>query len=201
MLTGALLAARLLWHDPPAWRPFAELPGFPVTHVAVVLLLVSLALLAARPDARARLAGALARARTPALTMLLYVLFGRWLAASGIAAGLAAALVAGKGDLAPFGIVPMGFLAGFVTGSNVGANAALMGVQQALGEATGLPPLLAPALHNFAGAAGAGMSVGVTAMVCAVLADGTRPTDVWKLMWPSMLLGVTCGTVALRVMR
>lgn len=202
LLTAALLAARLLWREPPAWQPFAELPAFPLNHVAVVLALVSLALLAARRgDAAARLRAALGRARAPALTLLLYVLLGRWLAASGVAAGLAAALVAGKGEWAPLGIAPMGFLAGFVTGSNVGANAALMGVQQALGAATGLPPLLAPALHNFAGAAGAGMSVGVTAMVCAVLADGTRPAQVWRLLLPSMALAVTCGTVALLLLR
>lgn len=200
LLTAALLAARL-WRDPPAWKPFPELPTFPVTHVAAVLLAVSLALLAARPDARARLAGALRRAGRPAATLLLYVVLGRWLAASGVAAALAAALVAGKGEWAPLGIAPMGFLAGFVTGSNVGANAALMGVQQALGEATGLPPLLAPALHNFAGAAGAGMSVGVTAMVCALLADGTRPAQVWRLLLPSMALAVTSGTFALFALR
>ncbi len=201
LLTGALLAARLLWAEPPAWKPFADLPAFPLNHVAVVLLLVSLALLAARRDAAARLGAALRRARAPALTLLLYVLLGRWLAASGVAAALAAALLAGKGEWAPFGIAPLGFLAGFVTGSNVGANAALMGVQQALGAATGLPPLLAPALHNFAGAAGAGMSVGVTAMICALAADGTRPAQVWRLLLPSAALVVTSGTSALLALR
>ncbi|MFN3447496.1 MAG: hypothetical protein ACK44F_02260, partial [Roseococcus sp.] len=99
------------------------------------------------------------------------------------------------------GIAPMGFLAGFVTGSNVGANAALMPVQAALGQVLGLPPLLAPAMHNFAGAAGAGMSVGVTAMLCALLADGTRPAQVWRLLWPSMLLVAVIGTAALFLLR
>jgi lactate permease len=200
ILTAALLITRAV-QNPPALRPFADLPAFPLTHVAVVLWVVSLAYLLARRDGTARLRGALARARKPAATLLLYVLLGRWLAAGGVAAALAAALVAGKGGLAPYGIAPMGFLAGFVTGSGVGANAALMGVQQALGSATGLPPLLAPALHNFAGAAGAGMSVGVTAMICAVLADGTKPVQVWRLLLPSMAMVVLCGTLALVLMR
>jgi lactate permease len=80
-----------------------------------------------------------------------------------------------------------------VTGSNVGSNAALMPVQQALGLAAGMPPLLAPALHNFAGAAGAGMSFGVTALICGLLADGTRPAQVWRLLLPSMAAVLAIG--------
>jgi lactate permease len=41
------------------------------------------------------------------------------------------------------------------------------------------------------------MSVGVTAMLCALLADGTRPAQVWRLLWPSMLLVALIGTAAL----
>jgi lactate permease len=73
-----------------------------------------------------------------------------------------------------------------VTGSNVGSNAALMPVQAALGQAAGLPPLLAPSLHNFAGSAGAGMSFAVTAMVSGLLGDGTRPAQIWRLLAPSL---------------
>ncbi|MFL1462876.1 hypothetical protein ACI6QG_11775 [Roseococcus sp. DSY-14] len=191
LLTACLLAARAVPH-PPAWAPFAGLPAFPLTHVAVVLWAVSLALLGARgrlPAAR----GALGRAGRPALTMLLYVVLGRWLAGSGVAAALAAALVAGKGAAAPFALVPMGFGAGFVTGSNVGANAALMPVQAALGQALGWGPLVAPALHNFAGAAGAGMAIAGTSMLCAL--DGAaRPGQVWARAWPAMALAVVWGT-------
>lgn len=200
ILTAALLAARAVPH-PPAWRPFAELPAFPLTHVAVVLWAVALGLLLAGGEARARLGAAMARARRPMAVLFLYVLLGRWLAEGGVARALAEAMVQGKGELALLGMAPMGFLAGFVTGSNVGANAALMPVQAALGQVLGLPPLLAPAMHNFAGAAGAGMSVGVTAMLCALLADGTRPAQVWRLLWPSMLLVAVIGTAALFLLR
>lgn len=200
LLTAALLGARLV-PDPPALRPFAELPAFPMTHVAVVLWVISAGLLLARGDGPARAIAALKRAARPALAMLLYVTLGRWLAGSGIALALATALIEGKGDLAAYSIVPLGFASGFITGSNVGANAALMPVQAALGQVLGLPMLLAPALHNFAGAAGAGMSIAGTAMLCALLADGTRPVQVWRLMLPSIALVMLCGTLALIAMR
>ncbi|MDB5378429.1 MAG: hypothetical protein JWR00_2875 [Rubritepida sp.] len=196
LLTACLLAARLAPH-PPAFRPFPELPGIPITHVAVVLWLVAFGLLAMHTDGLSRAATALRRAKRPAAAMLLYVLLGRWIAGSGVAQALAQALIEGKGALAAYAVVPMGFLGGVITGSNVGGNAALMPIQVALGRELGLPRLLAPALHNFAGAAGAGMSIAATAMLCALLADGTRPVQVWRLMLPSMALVMLIGTLAL----
>nr|WP_302474386.1 L-lactate permease [Roseococcus sp. MDT2-1-1] len=177
-------------------RPFPDLPGFSLTHVAVVLWAVSLALLLSRGRI-GRSAAALARARRPALTLMLYVVFGRWLAGGGIAAALAGAL-AGAG--AAYAVVPMGFLTGFVTGSNVSSNAALMPVQAALGAALGWPPLLAPALHNYAGASGAGLAIAGTAMLCAL--DGTaRPGQVWRLALPMAGLALLWGTVAMLAWR
>ena len=95
----------------------------------------------------------------------------------------------------------MALLSGIVTGSNVGSNAALMPVQAALGRAAGLPEALAPGVHNFAGGAGAGMSVGVLAMICGLLADGTRPGQVWRLLAPSMALVVALGCAAVWLLR
>jgi len=194
-LTACLLLARL-WQGAPAFRPFADFPPFPLTHVAVVLWLVSGLLLLCRRDGAARAAGALRRAARPALAMLLFVVFGRMLAGSGVAAALAEATAGALGPLAPYAIAPMGLLAGMVTGSNVGANAALTPVQAALGQSAGLPPALAPGVHNFAGGAGAGMSVGVTAMICGLLADGTRQAQLWRLLLPSMMLVVLLGGAA-----
>ncbi|NKC30685.1 L-lactate permease [Falsiroseomonas selenitidurans] len=184
-LTAALLLARG-WQTAPAWTPYPDLPGFPVTHVAVVLWLAAGLLLLRRTDARARVAAALGRARRPALAMLLYVVLARWMAGSGIAGALALAAAAALGPLAPYAVPVLGLASGIVTGSNVGSNAALMPVQAALGQAAGLPPLLAPALHNFAGAAGAGMSFAVTAMICGLLADGARPAGIGRLLAPSL---------------
>ena len=40
------------------------------------------------------------------------------------------------------------------------------------------------------------MSVGVLALVCGLLADGTRPGQVWRLLAPSMALVVALGCAA-----
>jgi lactate permease len=194
-LTAALLLARA-WTGAPSWDPFPELPGFAVTHVAVVLWIVAGLLLLGRQDAAARARGAFRRAWRPALVMLLYVVLARWLAGSGIAASLAEAAAGALGAAAPYAVPPLGLISGMVTGSNVGSNAALMPVQFALGRAAGLPDLLAPALHNFAGAAGAGMSFAVTALICGLLADGTRPATIWRLLAPSILAVLVIGWVS-----
>jgi lactate permease len=194
-LTAALLAARAI-PGAPAWTPFADLPGFALTHVAVVLWLVAGALLLRRADGGAAAAAALRRARRPALAMLLYVILARWMAGSGMAAALAEAAAGAMGPAAPYAVPVLGLVSGVVTGSNVASNAALMPVQAALGAAAGMPALLAPALHNFAGAAGAGMSFAVTALICGLLADGTRPAQLWRLLAPSLLAVLLIGWAA-----
>ncbi len=199
-LTAALLAARAI-PGAPAWAPYADLPAFPLTHVAVVLWVVAGALLLARADGGVRARAALARARRPALVMLLYVVLARWMVGSGMAGALAEAAAGGLGPMAPFAVPVLALASGIVTGSNVGSNAALMPVQAALGAASGLPVLLAPALHNFAGAAGAGMSFAVTAMICGLLADGTRPAQLWRLLAPSLALVVLVGWAAVVLWR
>ncbi len=194
-VTAAILAARAI-PGAPSWQPFADLPGFPLTHVAVVLWVSAAVMLAARPGGAAKARAALARARRPATAMLLYVVMARWLAGSGVAAALAGAAAGALGPLAPYAVPPLGLLAGMVTGSNVASNAALGPVQQALGQAAGLPPMLSPAIHNFAGSAGAGMSFAVTAMICGLLADGTKPAQAWRLLWPAFAAVVAIGWVA-----
>ena len=199
LLVGCLLAARLV-PDPPAWRPFAAYPGVPITHVAVVLVLVSGALMAAR-GRLGRVAPALRRAGRPALAMLLYVVLGRCLAGGGIAAALGLALTQSLGPGAAYAILPMALLSGIVTGSNVGSNAALLPVQLALGARLGLDPALVAGLHGFAGGAGAGMGAAGLAMLCALLGDGTRPAAVWRLLLPSMAAVLGLGLAALLIWR
>ncbi len=133
--------------------------------------------------------------------MLLYVLLGRWLAGSGIAAGLAEDLAHALGPAAPYAILPMAVVSGVITGTNVGSNAALMPVQAALGQEAGLAPALVAGLHNFGGGAGAGMGASGLAMLCGLLADGTRPAAIWRLLLPSILAVLFCGTLALVVLR
>ena len=200
LLTACLLLARL-WHNPPAFQPFAEFPAFPLTHVATVLWVISVLLLLRGGQLAGAGRAALARARKPALAMLLFVIFGRLMAGSGAAAALASALAGVMGPLAPYAIPLMALASGIVTGSNVGSNATLTPFQVGLGQAAGLPPALAPGLHNFAGGAGAGMSFGVTAMICGLLADGTRPPQLWRLMAPSMALVLLLGWAAVALLR
>jgi lactate permease len=196
LLTVALLAARAV-PNPPAWQPFADLPAFPVTHVSLVLLAVALLLLARRAGAVALARGAIKRGARPALIMLLYVLLARWMGESGATASLAREAAAALGPLAPYAVPPLGLMAGMVTGTNVGSNAAMMPVQYKLGLAAGLPPALAPGVHNFVGAAGAGMSFAVTAMICGLLADGTKPSALWRLLWPSLAAVLVIGWAAM----
>jgi lactate permease len=198
-LTLALLAARAV-PNPPAWRPFADLPAFPVTHVSLVLAAVAIALLARRARALSLAEGAVRRGARPALIMLLYVLLARWMGESGATAALAREAAAALGVLAPYAVPPLGLMAGIVTGTNVGSNAAMMPVQYKLGLAAGLPPVLAPGVHNFVGAAGAGMSFAVTAMICGLLADGTRPLQLWRLLWPSLAAVLLLGWGAMALL-
>lgn len=191
-LTLALLAARAV-PNPPAWQPFADLPAFPITHVSLVLGAVALLLLARRAGAVALAQVAVKRGIRPAMIMLLYVLLARWMGESGATAALAREAAAALGPLAPYAVPPLGLMAGIVTGTNVGSNAALMPVQYKLGLAAGLPPALAPGVHNFVGAAGAGMSFAVTGMICGLLADGTKPVALWRLLWPSLAAVLVLG--------
>jgi lactate permease len=196
-LTVMLLLARS-WRSAPAFQPWPDLPPLPVSHVAVVLWLVAAMLLALRPAGAARAARqSLRRASRPALAMLLYVLLGRWLAGSGMASALANSAATMLGPLAVYALPPMALVSGLVTGSNVASNAALMPVQVALGSAAGLPALLAAGLHNAIGAAAAGMSIGVTAMIAGLLGGNTRPLDLWRHLWPSMLALLLVGWVRL----
>lgn len=199
-LTLLLLVARS-WPHPPAFHPFADYPAFPLTHVAVVLWLFSAVLLWRQPGGWGKARGALLRARRPALAMLLYVVLGRLLAGSGAAQALASATAEALGGAAPYAIPLLAMVAGLVTGSNVGSNAALMPIQVGLGQAAGLPPTLAPMLHIFAGSAGSAVSFGVCALVCGLLADGTRPAQLWRLLAPALLLIPVLGWAALLVLR
>jgi lactate permease len=199
LLTVALLAARAV-PNPPAWQPFADLPAFPVTHVSLVLAAVATALLARRAGALSLAERAVRRGARPALIMLLYVLFARWMGESGATAALARETAAALGVLAPYAVPPLGLMAGIVTGTNVGSNAAVMPVQYKLGLAAGLPPLLAPGVHNFVGAAGAGMSFAVTGMICGLLADGTKPLQLWRLLWPSLAAVLLLGWGAMAIL-
>ena len=68
------------------------------------------------------------------------------------------------------------------------------------GLLSGLPPWLAPGLHNFAGSVGAMHSFAGTAMVCGLLADGTRPADLWRAALPVVLAALAVGWAAVALL-
>jgi lactate permease len=183
LLLAVLFAARL-WPDAPRLAPFDGLPYLALTHVSVVLWAVSLALLLARPGGASAAGRALRRAARPAFVLLLYVLMARCMAQSGAAADLARAAAAALGPAAPYALPPLAFLSGLVTGSNVASNAALLPVQAGIAEAAGLPLRVAVAIHNAAGGLGAGTSFAVLALIAGLLADGTRPRAMLRVLLP-----------------
>lgn len=195
LLVAALLGSRS-WTGAPAWRPWADLPALPVTHVAAGLWLVSGALLV-RPGGLALAGAALRRAGRPALTIALYVVLARWLADAGAPQALAGALAASAGPAAPYLAPVLAGLSGFFTGSNVGSNSALMPLQAELGRLSGLSPVLLAAVQNFTGSAFAMLS----AQVCSAYAPlaGATPRQVWRLGWPALACAVMIGLVAVEL--
>lgn len=190
-LTAALLGSRL-WAA-PAWAPYPGLLPLPANHAMFVLWLVAGTLLALRGRA---VLPALGRAWRPALVILLFVLLARIMAGSGASAALAAALAGAFGTAAPFAAPLLAAAAGFFGGTNVVSNAAMMPVQAELGRLAGLAPALLPAVQNFVGCTATPVSAQVTGLTCALLADGTRPAALWRLVWPLPVLGMLVGLLA-----
>jgi len=189
VLTAALLGTRLLpglgpWLGGHSLRPFAGLPGFPLNHVSIVLVAVAAGLMTRRTSPVAIARGALGRARRPALAMLLFVVFARWLAASGIAASLAGSLAGAAGPFAPFTAPLLATAAGFFIGTNVGSNSATMPLVAALSAGTTLPPALLPAIQNFCGSAAVLLAPPVIALAIGIAGEAIAPRAIWRLIWP-----------------
>lgn len=194
-LTAALLGTHLLpglgpWMTSVSLRPFADLPGLPLNHAALVLGAVALALVAPRQDRGTVLRAALRRARRPATAMLLFVVLARVLAGSGIAGALAARLASAAGTLAPCTAPVLGALAGFFVGTNVGSNSVTMPLVAALSAGTALPPALLPAVQNFTGSALCLISPPVLALALGISGERARPVEIWRVLAPGPLASV-----------
>ncbi len=193
VLVAVILLARL-WPDPPAWRPFADLPAMPITHVAAALWLVGgLFLLQRRVSPRA----ALLRARKPVLTILSFVVLSRWLAAVGTPTALAGAMAAAFGGVARYGAPFLALLSGFIGGSNVGSNAMMMPLQATLGRLDGLPATLLPAVQNFTGAQASMFSPQVVGVFGGLA--GVTPGPVWRIAWPVFVVVLLIGLASVAI--
>ena len=196
-LAAVLLATRF-WSTAPTLGPFADLPDFPLTHAAVVLWIASLTLLFRDGHGARRLATVLRRAARPALTILLYVVFARLMAASGTSTALATAFAGAFGTAAPYAAPLLGVAAGLVAGTNVGSNATMMPIQAALGRLAGLPAPLLPAVQNFTGSSSCLLAPQMLAVATALTPSSERPSPaaIWRLMWPALPATVAVGLAA-----
>ncbi len=192
LLVGTILGARL-W-TAPAWRPYLDLPAFPLNHVAVALWAAASVLLMVRRDRMGIARAALVRARGPALAILLFVALARWLAAAEVPTALAQALAGAFGPLALYASPLLAIISGFVAGSNVGSNSMLMPMQATLGRMAGLSQTLLPAVQNFTGAA-ATMYAPQLVSAYGSLA-GARPGAIWRLAWPVYVIAAAIGAAS-----
>ncbi len=196
-LADALTAVAVL-------RPWPDLPGFALLHhPATMLALVACAMLAARGGWRDAAGKAAARSRLPVLLMLLYVVFARWLGASGAAASLARALADATGPgLLPYVTPLLGAAGGFFAGTNVASNSILMPIQTALAGKQDFPAAFLPALQNFTGAAFCILAPMRIAATAALAADGTEESALYRRLWwtgVSSLVAACMCVVAHRV--
>ncbi|MCC6718128.1 MAG: L-lactate permease [Acetobacteraceae bacterium] len=195
-LAGVLLASRL-WHDAPAVRPFANLPGLAANHAMVAIILVAavVALAQARPG---RVIGdALARAWRPALALLMFVVLSRFLSNAGIPQALAQALAEAFGQAAPYGAPLLAGISAFFAGTNVGSNSTMMPLQMALGQLAGMDQVALPAIQN--GTLFLLLAPQVVGMVAGLAGRDVVPAAIWRMAWPVAPIAIAVGLAAVAI--
>jgi len=120
---------------------------------------------------------------------VLFLVMAQLIAGSGIARGLADALLAAVGPTAALIAVPVfAAIGGLLTGSTTGANGLFMPSQVALGTAAGLPDIgWLAAVQNTAASAATMLSPIRVSMGCAWLGQPDMERPVYRAAW---LLGV-----------
>jgi lactate permease len=196
LLATVLLSSRL-WQHPPAWQPFADLPGLALNHAMLALWAVALVLLMARRHPAGTMRSALMRARRPAMALLLFVLLARLLGNAGVPQALAASLAGSIGSAAPFAGPLLAGIAGFFAGTNVGSNAAMMPLQSALGRLAGLDPVVLPAIQN--GTPFLLLSPQLTAIASGLAGGGATPRGIWAIAWPVFAIALLVGMVSVAI--
>jgi lactate permease len=194
---ASLLMASQAWHNAPSLHPFAALPALAANHAMVSIWLAALLMFVLDGKSPALAWAALRRARRPALALVGFVVLARILSNAGIPVALAQALVASLGGAAPFAAPLLSAMAGFFSGTNVGANSAMMPLQAALGQEAGLGSTVLPAVQN--GTLALVISPQLTAIAAGLMGGGVTQAQLWRIMWPVAAIGLLAGTVSILI--
>jgi lactate permease len=182
------LANHAVVHPPLA----GAAPWLVLLHPFVWLLLIPIAhaILIGRTRAIAPgLRSTWQRGRRAIAATVLFLAMAQLIAASGVARGLAEALLAAVGPAAAITAVPVfAAIGGLLTGSTTGANGLFMTSQVALGSAAGLPDIgWLAAVQNTAASAATMLSPIRVSMGCAWLGRPDLERQTYRAAW---LLGV-----------
>lgn len=177
LLLGLLLFTRLLpgiastLQSVLVWRPFPDMPAFPLLHYAGTLLLLAALITLALQGGLARLPAIVTQSwrggRLSIGATLLFLIMARLYAGSGMAAELAMQWNGFAGSLAPLGTPLFSGLAGLLTGSNTASNSLMLPIQVALAEQSGMPVLWLAGLQNTTGSLINSLFPGKLALACA----------------------------------
>lgn len=146
------------------------------------------------------LKGSIAKLRRPVLALACFIAMAQLMSASGMIAAIGASVA----SMGAFGVQLMspvlGMLSGFITGSNMGANALMMPLQAGLGEPLGMPVLLFSAIQNSAAGHAVFTSLPNILLILTIAAGlGHREQEasllrfgfgVALVVWPALFLGL-----------
>jgi lactate permease len=211
-VTAALLASRLMpgareWLSSLAMsRPFADQPAFAWVYSPFFFLIVG-GIVTVIARGRFNRLGAIFTAsargawRAAAVTWI-FVTFGQWLIAAGVAQALAQAAINVLGPAALLASPFVGALAGFLTGSNTGSNSMAMPVQASLAAGMSFTPSLLPALQNSMGSCFALLAPPRVAMMKGFAGAGTTEAQILRALAPvgAMILSIGVAVVAVALL-
>lgn len=202
-VTVALLASRLIPGARDALaglaqtKPFVDQAAFawfynPLAYLVAVGL-VAVIVRGAWPRVGAIVAASAKGAWRAVAVTLIFVIFGQWLTASGVATALAGSATTVLGTSALLVSPLVGALAGFLTGSNTGSNAMAMPIQAALATSVSVVPGLLPALQNAMGSSLALLAPPRVAMMKGFAGAGTSEAMILRALAPIGVMVVAVG--------
>lgn len=174
-------------------EPLPGQPGFgPFHHVSMLILAVAVGngLVKGLPGPAWRrvLAAVWRDGRKPVAVTFVFVIMGQLTGASGMAAAMTESLVAAAGGGAVMATPVMAGLGGFLTGSNVAANAISMPLQVQIAAQTGLPLTWLAALQNVAGSNLTLLSPIRIAMAAALIRVAGAEAEIYRRAQPILVM-------------